>query len=328
MRALPLVAAVGVLAAGAAGYLAWTKYQANLVPPGLARANGRIEVERADVATKYAGRIFELSIREGDAVTKGDVVARMDLSETLAQVAAAKAAVRRAEEGVGKAEAEVNIKVADLKLAEVEVGRARELEKRSVASVAELDRRTAQRDVAAASLEAAKAAVNDSKAAVESAQAQLQQVEAVLADLTLKAPVTGRVEYKLAQPGEVVAAGGRLATLLDLTDVYMTIFLPTKDAGKVALGSQARIVLDAASTYVIPGTVSFVAAEAQFTPKYVETADEREKLMYRVKLSIDPALLATYRPYVKAGLTGIGYVLLGADAKWPQDLQTRLPDAP
>jgi len=135
------------------------------------------------------------------------------------------------------------------------------------------------------------------------------------------------VEYKLVQPGEVVAAGGRLVTILDLTDVYMTIFLPTGDAGRVALGSDARIILDAVPDSVFPATVSFVAAEAQFTPKSVETANEREKLMYRVKLAIDPKLLETYREYVKAGLTGSAYVQVAANAVWPGRLALRLPDA-
>ena len=116
------------------------------------------------------------------------------------------------------------------------------------------------------------------------AEAQVAQIKAMLRDMTLSTPVAGRVEYKLVQAGEVVGAGGRLVTILDLTDVFMTIFLPTGEAGRVALGSEARIVLDAAPNYVFPATVSFVAAEAQFTPKAVETANEREKLMYRVKL--------------------------------------------
>jgi HlyD family secretion protein len=92
-------------------------------------------------------------------------------------------------------------------------------------------------------------------------------------------------------------------------------------------GSEARIVLDAAPEYVIPASVTFVAAEAQFTPKAVETASEREKLMYRVKLAIDPALLETYRQYVRAGLTGNAYVKTLRAAAWPARLAPKLPDA-
>ena len=120
--------------------------------------------------------------------------------------------------------------------------------------------------------------------------------------------------YRLAEPGEVLAAGGKVLTVLELTDVYMTIFLPTALAGRIAVGSEARIVLDAVPQYVIPATVSFVAARAQFTPKDVETRTEREKLMFRVKVRIDPELLTKYRDQVKTGLPGVAYVRLNAGA--------------
>ncbi len=110
--------------------------------------------------------------------------------------------------------------------------------------------------------------------------------------------------------------------------VKFYFFLPTPDAGRVGLGSEARIVLDAAPDFVVPATVSFVAAEAQFTPKFVETENEREKLMYRIKVRIDPALLETYRDYVKAGLTGNAYLKVQADAAWPATLTPKLPPKP
>jgi HlyD family secretion protein len=298
MRIAPILTIV-VLAAGAAGgYAYWRQDQASRVPPGLARANGRVEVERVDVATKYAGRIAELRANEGTAVQKDSILVLIDTTEILAQLAGAKAAVHRAHQSVARAQADVALREAELKLAEAELRRGTELVRTSSATQADLDRRTAQRDVAKATLDGAKVAIEDAKAATEVAEAQVAQIEATIADMTLKAPVSGRVEYRLAQAGEVVAAGGRVFTLLDLSDVHMTIFLPTSQVGRVELGSEARIVLDSAPEYVVPATVSFVAAEAQFTPKYVETANERDKLMYRVKLHIDPQVLETYRGYV------------------------------
>ena len=196
-----------------------------------------------------------------------------------------------------------------------------------MASTADLDRRTAQHDVAEAQILAAKAAVGDAVAAREAAEAEVTRIETTIADMTLASPVQGRVEYRLVLPGAVLAAGGRIATVLDLSDVYMTVFLPTSEAGRARLGTEARIVLDAAPRYVIPATVSFVAAEAQFTPKTVETVNEREKLMYRIKLRIDPKLIDAYRDHVKAGLTGDAYVKLDAKATWPRRLDVRLPDA-
>ncbi|HZD40832.1 MAG TPA: HlyD family secretion protein, partial [Terriglobales bacterium] len=119
--------------------------------------------------------------------------------------------------------------------------------------------------------------------------------------------------------------GGKVLTILDLQDVYMTIFVPAAVAGKLEIGGEARIILDPAPQYVIPATVSFVAADAQFTPKTVETADERAKLMFRVKLQLDPQLLKSNARKVKTGVRGLGIVRTSPAIAWPQDLEVRLP---
>ena len=144
-------------------------------------------------------------------------------------------------------------------------------------------------------------------------------------DLVLISPRTGRVQYQLARNGEVVAAGGKVLTILDLQDVYMVIFIPAATAGKLEIGGEARIILDPVPQYVVPASVSFVAADAQFTPKTVETQDEREKLMFRVKLRVDTAVLKQYSRKVKTGLRGLGIVRTNTATPWPDDLQVRLP---
>jgi HlyD family secretion protein len=328
MRATTLLGILGVAAVGGTlGYLQWAALAKARVPEALARANGRIEVERVDVSTKIPGRIAEIRVREGDFVPAGSLVVRLDATELSAQHAAAKAAVLRAEQGILRAEAEVASQEASLTLAEIEMKRAEELLQRAVAPSSTVDQRRAQRDVAKAAVQGARAAVGDARAALAVAEAQVAQIEAQLSETEIAAPVAGRVEYKLSQPGAVLGSGGRIVTLLDLSDVFMTIFLPTRDVGRIGLGDEARIVLDAAPEFTIPAHVSFIAAEAQFTPKFVETASERDKLMYRVKLAIDPKLLETYRDYVKAGLTGNGYVRVQPEAVWPDRLKPRLPDA-
>jgi HlyD family secretion protein len=115
-----------------------------------------------------------------------------------------------------------------------------------------------------------------------------------------------------------------VVTVLELSDVYMTVFLPTEEAGRALIGSEGRIVLDAAPHLVIPAAVSFVAPRAQFTPKEVETRAEREKLMFRVKVRIDPDLLARHSDKVKTGLPGIAYVRLDPRAEWPEHLRVKL----
>ena len=326
MRGPTVFAVAAVLTLAAGGYIYWTHMIAAQTPEGLASANGRIEVTRVDIASKFAGRVAQVRVKEGDAVQKGELIAALDTAELRAQLAGAKAAVQRAIAAIARAETDINIRKAEYDLADVEMQRATRLEQTSAGTRADLERRQAQSLVAAAQIEGSRSALFEAKAAKEAADAQVTQIEAILDDSELHTPASGRVEYKLVQAGEVVAAGGRLVTILDLSDVYMTIFLPTGESGRVALGSQARIVLDSVPNAVFPATVSFVAAEAQFTPKTVETQNERQKLMYRVKLAIDPKLLETYRDYVKAGLTGNAYVQVMPNAVWPAWLSIRLPD--
>lgn len=124
----------------------------------------------------------------------------------------------------------------------------------------------------------------------------------------------------------MLGPGGKVLNLIDLGDVYMTFFLPTASAGRVRIGAESRLVLDAAPQFVIPAHVSYVADVAQFTPKTVETAEEREKLMFRIKAQIDPSLLKKYIRSAKTGLPGIAYVRLDDRSEWPAHLQVRLPD--
>ena len=162
-------------------------------------------------------------------------------------------------------------------------------------------------------------------AAVDAAKATIERIQADIDDSTLTAPRDGRVQYRVAQPGEVLGAGGKVLNIVDLGDVFMTFFLPTEQAGRVAIGSEVRLVLDAAPDYVIPARATYVADVAQFTPKTVETADERQKLMFRIKAKIPPELLKKYVRQAKTGLPGMAYVQLRADVQWPQKLQVRLP---
>jgi HlyD family secretion protein len=176
---------------------------------------------------------------------------------------------------------------------------------------------------AMAGIAQAQSKVAEADAAVAAAQAKVDSLRSTLDDTSLKAPISGRVLYRLAEPGEVLAAGGKALTLVDLSDMFMTVYLPTDKAGQVALGGEARIVLDALPGEVIPATVSFVAPKAQFTPREVETRTEREKLMFRIKLKADPAWLAAHRDLAKGGMPGVAYVRIDAGTPWPANLQPK-----
>jgi HlyD family secretion protein len=178
---------------------------------------------------------------------------------------------------------------------------------------------------AAAAYDTAVAGLDAAKATIVADQAAVAEIQSQIDDSTLVAPRYGRIEYKLAQPGEVLAAGGRVLTLVDLTNIYMTIFLPAGEAGRLVLGDDARVILDPIPQYVVPAKVTFVAPEAQFTPKTVETSEEREKLMFRIKLTIPPDLVQRYAERAKTGVRGIGYVRTSPNAVWPDYLQVKLP---
>jgi len=329
MKSFRTILIVLVLAAGAAGggYYWWQQQQSQL-PENIASGNGRIEAEEVHVAAKYAGRVAEVLVSEGDMVEAGQILARMDTAELEASLAKARADVAQAQETVAEANARIAQRESELKFAQQELGRASFLVQKGHVSIQRLDQRQTERDTAQAALEAARAHLVSTQRAVESAEAEAARIQTQISDSVLKAPRRGRVQYRLAEPGEVLAGGGRVVTLLDLTDVYMTIFLPTAQVGRVFVGAEARIILDAVPEYVIPATVSFVAAAAQFTPREVETRSEREKLMFRVKVKIDPVLLLAHMDKVKTGVPGEAFVLLGSDARWPDRLAVRLPPTP
>jgi HlyD family secretion protein len=188
-----------------------------------------------------------------------------------------------------------------------------------------VDQRRNRFEAAEAAHRAATAQRDQAQSAIKAAEADVERLESILVDLVLVSPRSGRVQYRLARAGEVVAAGQRVLTILDLNDVYMTMYLPADDAGRLALGDEARIIVDPVPEYVIPATVSFVATEAQFTPKTVETAEEREKLMFRVKLQVDPKVLERYHRQVKTGVRGIGFVRTSPSIAWPDNLAVKLP---
>lgn len=325
MRHRFLFASIAAIVAAIAGFSAWYLLRLPAIPVGFVFSNGRIEATEIDIATKYSGRIEQVLVREGDTVDAGKVVARMDTSELLAQLHQAQAQEQQADEAKKSDQ-----KIADL--AETQFGFAArdyqryfKLSQENVVSSQTLDSYTTKMETTRSAFEAARSRVAADSATIIAAQAEIQRLQTQLNDRDLKAPVRARVLYKLAEPGEVLSSGGNVVTIIDLTDVYMTIFLPELEAGKVAIGADARVVLDAAPQWPLAAQVSYVAAKAQFTPKSVETTVERQKLTFRVKVQLDPKLLRRYEPWVKVGLPGVAYVKVDPDAQWPRQLQAREP---
>jgi HlyD family secretion protein len=348
----PVIGIVLVLIAGVAAYLIWQHFRPKGLGEGFASGNGRIEAVEFDVAAKSPGRISQMYADDGDVISAGQVVARMDTQELRAQLSQAQAdesAARNATSTalaiVGQRESEqaaamavVTQREAAQLVATKTVLRSKILSTQHAASIQEYDNDVAREKEAAAAVAASKAQYAASKATINAARSQVleakskivaaqaveSRLQAEIDDTELKAARDGRVQYRIAQPGEVVAAGGKVLSMVDLSDVTMTFFLPETSAGRVAIGSDVHIILDSAPQSVIPATVSFVANIAQFTPKTVETASEREKLVFRVKARIDPALLKKHAGQVKSGLPGMAYVRLDPSATWPEKLKSRI----
>ncbi|WP_159716204.1 HlyD family secretion protein [Geminicoccus flavidas] len=323
------------------------------LPEGIASGNGRIEATEIDIATRTPSRVEAMLVNEGDFVTAGQVLARMDTAVLRAQLREAEAQLQQAVIGVGtaqslvvqrKAEHEAAVATVAQREAETEgaerrLARSEELARRGTGAIQVMDDDRASFEAARAGASAAKAQVAaaevaikvaearivDAEAAVSAAKATIERIQADIDDSELKSPRDGRVQYRVAQPGEVLPAGGTVLNLVDLGDVYMTFFLPTEAAGRVTLGTEVHLVLDAAPQYVVPANATFVADVAQFTPKTVETADERQKLMFRVKARIPPELLQKYIQDVKTGLPGMAYIKLDPEAEWPDGLQVNVP---
>jgi len=321
-----LVAIVGV--AAVAGWQRWKIAQKNALPEGIVSGNGRVESVQVDVAAKYGGRIKEVLAREGDLVDAGQILATMDTSELEADLAKGKANVAQAEEDAAEATATIAQKDSELKLAEQEFARSKNLFARRVVSREEYDQTATRQETAKAALDGAKAKLRSINQSMNAATAAVQRTEAQIADATLKSPARGRVLYRLAEPAEVVAVGGKILTLINLGDVYMEIFLPAQEAARVKIGADARIVLDARPEYAAPAKVSYVSPEAQFTPKQVETRSERDKLMFRVKLQVPAEIVLPYIERIKTGVRGMGYVRLDDAVAWPEFLERPLPPKP
>lgn len=308
-----LAAFLVVVAIGGGGFLLWRHFHDNGETPGIVSGNGRIEGNEIHVATKFPGRVESVYVKEGDDVVAGQPLAKFDARALRASLAQAKAQLARASHHVATAETEIVRRRDDLQLSEIELKRSETLYERGFATRERLDRDHFRREVNLSFLNAARTALEAAKTEVVELHARIDEIDANLSDTTLYAPTNGRVLYRLAEPGEVLAAGGKTIVMIDLDDLYMTIYLPERAAGQVRMKDEALIRLDAIPDKPVAAYVSFLSAEAEFTPKEVETKEERQKLVFRVKLQVRD----NRDRMVKPGMPGMGYVRVEPDAPWP-----------
>ena len=344
--------AVLLAAAAGGGWWLYQQQESTALPDFVFHSNGRLELNRLDVASLYPGRVERVLVAEGDAVKANEVLVELSSAQSSGQLAAAQAAtlraaelvqraragVTQAQQAVARADAEIAAYRQQQKVAKLELDNAKQMRREDLVSASELAKRQADFERATASVKAAQAARAEAQAAVAQGQAAVAEAEAGVkqataqadtaasadADMAIRSPLTARVEYRLVEPGTVIGAGSRVISLLDPADVSMNVFLPNATVGGLRVGDEARLVLDGIDA-VFPAQVSFIASEAQFTPKAVETADEREKLVFRVKLKVPADVAQRYDRLLKGGMTGDGYVRRDSTQAWPLALEVRLP---
>nr|WP_244594096.1 HlyD family efflux transporter periplasmic adaptor subunit [Rhodoblastus sphagnicola] len=317
MQRLLILALVGA----GAGLLYWQTHRIAPLPAWIVYGNGRLEADPIDIATKFAGRLAELRADEGDKVVSGQIVAVMDTRDLAQNLKRDEAQVEQAQRAVDEARASLVQAQSATRLAEQELSRTQKLVKSGYATRELLDQRQQALASAHAAQEAADHRVSQASQALTAARHDAELVRVNIADNTLVAPRDGRIQYRLANVGEVLAVGGKVFTMLDTSYVYMDVYLPTLQADRVKIGAQARIVLDAYPDRPIPAKVSFLADQAQFTPKMVETKSDRDRMMFRVRVKIDADRARDHAEAVRSGLPGLAYVKLDDKQDWPEALK-------
>jgi HlyD family secretion protein len=349
---------IGIAAAVICGLAVWPLWNYFFVPSGpgegFVSGNGRVEATEIDISSKLGGRIEDILVAEGEYVKLGQTLVRMNVdvlkaqrdeaiaesNQAIAAVDIAKAQMTARQSDTAAAVATVGQRESELDVANRTIARSEKLTKTGAVSMQEFDDDKARVQTAVAALAGGKAQVAASEAATLAAKSQVDgagftvtanlatiaRIEADIEDSLIKSPRDGRIQFRVAQPGEVLAAGGKVLNLVDLSEVYLTFFLPETVVGKVAIGSEVHIALDALPEYVIPAEVSYVSSTAQFTPKTVETAIERQKLMFRVKAQINKEQLLKHFKQVKTGLPGMGWLKIDPDVTWPENLKIKVPE--
>jgi HlyD family secretion protein len=293
-------------------------------PDDALRVSGHVEATEVQIASEVGGRILDLRVAEGDRVEIGDLVARLDTRDTelqlqrlraeraaadaqrrlltagprVADVRQAEAQVRAAEGDVGTVEAELDAAQLDLDrfeaLLEANAGsRKQRDDAQARVDVARQRQRAAQERVdaareALASIRAGARSeeIDAARARVASVDAQIAALDKSLADATVTSPVAGVVTRKLVNAGELIARGTPIVVVTDLDNAWANLFVPEPIIPRVRIGQPATVVTDAGGEG-LPGTVTFISPSAEFTPRNVQTAEERSKLVYRIKVSVD-----------------------------------------
>ena len=292
-------------------------------PSNTIRVSGHVEATEVRVASDVGGRLIELRVMEGDRVAAGDLIGRLDATDTEMQIARARADragaeaqlralqagarpedIRQAQAEVAAAEGEAAAANAEQKAAETDLERFEALLRANAGAETERDDARTHVDVARARVRSARERVqaarevvarlqagtrredvDAARARVEAADAQIALLEKSRSDALIKATVAGVVTQKLADTGEQMAPLMPVVVVTDLDNAWANLFVPEPMIPRITIGQAATVLTDAGDT--IQGKVSYISPQAEFTPRNVQTADERSKLVYRIKVNVD-----------------------------------------
>ena len=274
-------------------------------------ASGTIETVEVHVASKVSGELLEIAVEEGTRVRPGDKLAVVDHATLDIQLRQAEAGVRLAEaqlallvkgarsEDIRQAEAALKQAEAALTVAEDDARRMRELARTGSVTAKQAEDAEARLTVATAQRTAGAEALNKVRTLarpeeIRAAEARLAQAAAAadllkktISDCTILAPSGGVVTHKAVEPGELVIQGATIVTLTGLDSVYVMIYVTEKELGRVKLGGPAEVKIDSFPDKVFEGKITYISPEAEFTPKNVQTKQDRVKLVFGVKVEID-----------------------------------------
>jgi len=292
-------------------------------PADRVRASGQVEATDVQVAAPVAGRLLELRVAEGDRVKAGDVIARLDTADaelTLARIRAERdqasaqlrllAAgarpedVRQAEAQRATAEADVRAADVEVKAAEADVERFEALLASNSGSRKQRDDAVTRRDLARARAQSARDRVTvarenvarlragsrredieGARARIAAIDAQIASWEKTIADATVTAPISGTISDRLVDPGELLQPRAPIVVIADLEQVWANVYVDEPSIPKLRVGQQATVFTDAGGAG-LTGTVTYISSKAEFTPRNVQTAEDRSKLVYRIKISV------------------------------------------
>jgi len=272
-------------------------------------ASGHVEATEVRISAKIGGKLESLKVDEGDPVKSGQELARIDVVDLTLALETAKAERSQADadlklrlsgsrpEEIAEAQAQLEMTQADQEGAEKDLERLQGLFDSGSGTAKSRDDARARRDAAAASVQAARERlkrlragfrreeIDAARARLSAAEARIGQLEQQIKDAVISCPVPGVVTEKLAEAGEIVAPGTPLLVVTDLADAWLTVYVGEPDLARIRIGQEAEVITDDGQKR--SGKISFISSQAEFTPKNVQTRDERVKLVFRVKIALE-----------------------------------------